>query len=194
MRDKEKRGDIFIHPKALVESEEVGSGCRVWAFAHIMKGARVGRNCNICDHSFIESGVILGDGVTVKNGVQIYDGVVVEDEVFLGPNMIFTNDRNPRAGYKKDRSEFLPTLVKKGASIGANATIVCGVTIGTYAFVGAGSVVTKDVKDHQIVVGNPARAIGFMCCCGERLEVESLRCQRCGRLFREEEGGLRVCS
>ena len=135
----------FVHEKALCESTDVGAGTRVWAFAHVMKGAKVGEDCNLCDHSFIESGAVLGNKVTVKNAVLVWDKVTVEDEVFLGPNMVFTNDMNPRVAFKKDPSTFLPTLVKRGSSIGANATIVCGVTLGENCFVGAGSVVILDV-------------------------------------------------
>jgi acetyltransferase-like isoleucine patch superfamily enzyme len=179
---------VFVHERAFVETDDIGPRTRVWAFAHVMKGARVGADCNVGDHAFIESGVVVGDNVTIKNGVQIYDKVVIESEVFLGPNMIFTNDMNPRVAFKKPPSEFLPTLVRRGASIGANATIVCGVTIGENAFIGAGTVVIHDVPAHAIVVGNPARSIGFMCACGERLP-ESLACT-CGRAYTRAGDGL----
>ncbi len=173
----------FVHPNALCEAEALGPRTRVWAFAHVMKGAVVGADCNVCDHAFIESGAKLGDRVTVKNGVQVYDKVVVEDEVFLGPNMVFTNDMNPRVAFKKPTDRFLSTLVKRGASIGANATIVCGVTIGEQAFVGAGSVVIRDVPAHALVVGNPARRIGWVCACGEKLPA-ALSCA-CGRRYQK---------
>ncbi len=173
---------VFVHPKALVETDDIGEGTRVWAFAHVMKGAKVGRNCNICDHAFIESGAVLGNCVTVKNAVLVWDKVTVEDEVFLGPNMVFTNDMNPRVAFKKSPDAFLPTLVKRGASLGANVTVVCGVTIGEHAFVGAGSVVIRDVPAHALVVGNPARRIGWICACGTKLP-QSLSC-RCGRSYR----------
>ncbi len=175
----------FIHEKALCESDQVGEDTRVWAFAHVMKGARVGKKCNVGDHAFIEGGAVLGDRVTVKNAAQIWDKVTVEDDVFLGPNMIFTNDMNPRAAFKKDPARFLPTLVKKGATIGANATIVCGVTLGAHCFVGAGSVVIRNVPAHAVVVGNPARRIAWMCDCGEKLP-SSLQC-KCGRTFKLQE-------
>lgn len=182
--------DVFVHERGLCESESVGRGTRIWAFAHVMAGAVVGARCNICDHAFIESGACLGDGVIVKNGVQVYDRVTVEDDVFLGPNMIFTNDPTPRAAYKRPPEDFLPTRVRRGASIGANATIVCGNTIGANAFVGAGSVVVRDVPAHALVVGNPARRIGWMCACGLRLPA-SLVCE-CGRSHRlvDETRGL----
>jgi acetyltransferase-like isoleucine patch superfamily enzyme len=154
-----------------------------------MEGAIVGSDCNICDHAFIETGARLGNRVIVKNGVQVYDKVTVADEVFLGPNMVFTNDFIPRVAFKHSPDAFLPTWVERGASIGANATIVCGVTVGTYSLVGAGAVVIRDVPAHAIVVGNPARRIGWVCNCGQKLAAE-LACQ-CGRRFREEaEGGL----
>jgi acetyltransferase-like isoleucine patch superfamily enzyme len=172
---------VFVHERALCESDDVGPRTRVWAFAHVMKGAVVGADCNLGDHAFVESGARIGDRVTVKNAVLIWDKVVVEDDVFLGPNMVFTNDMNPRAAFKKPASEFLPTLVKRGVSIGANATIVCGLTIGENAFVGAGTVVIHDVPAYALVVGNPAHQIGWMCACGERLG-ESLSCA-CGRRY-----------
>lgn len=173
---------VFVHERALCESDEVGPRTRVWAFAHIMKGARVGADCNVCDHAFIESGAVVGDRVTIKNCVLIWDKVTIEDEVFLGPNMVFTNDMRPRVAFKKDPSAFLPTLVGRGVSIGANATIVCGVTLGEQAFVGAGSVVIRDVPAHALVVGNPARRIAWVCACGETLTGE-LGCGACGRAY-----------
>jgi len=181
---------VFVHERALVETDDIGARTRVWAFAHVMKGARVGADCNVCDHAFVESGAVVGNHVTIKNCVLIWDKVTVEDEVFLGPNMVFTNDMNPRVAFRKTVDQFLPTLVRRGASIGANATIVCGVTIGEQAFVGAGSVVIRDVPAHGVVVGNPARRIGWMCACGERLPTD-LRCG-CGRAYRvtDEQAGL----
>jgi UDP-2-acetamido-3-amino-2,3-dideoxy-glucuronate N-acetyltransferase len=150
---------FFQHPQALVESTQIGEGTRVWAFAHILPGAVVGQDCNICDHVFLENDVRLGDRVTVKCGVQLWDGVTVEDDVFIGPNATFTNDPFPRS--KRPPQAFSRTLVRRGASIGANATILPGVTIGMQAMVGAGAVVTKDVPPYAIVVGNPARIKGY---------------------------------
>jgi acetyltransferase-like isoleucine patch superfamily enzyme len=184
-----KPNSYFVHPQALVETEQIGEGTRVWAFAHVMQGATIGRNCNICDHAFVESGVVIGDGVTIKNGVAIWDGVTLASHVFVGPNAVFTNDLNPRAEVKKGHDQFVPTHVQEGATIGANATIVCGVTLGRYCFVGAGTVVIRDVPPHALVVGNPARQIGYMCECGESLP-ESLVCV-CGNRFEPGEFGLR---
>jgi acetyltransferase-like isoleucine patch superfamily enzyme/dTDP-4-dehydrorhamnose 3,5-epimerase-like enzyme len=151
----------MIHGKALVEpGATIGDGTRVWAFAHILGGARIGRDCNICDHVFVENDVILGDRVTVKSGVQLWDGLHLEDDVFVGPNATFTNDKFPRS--KHYPSSFPRTVVRKGASIGANATILPGLTIGTLAMVGAGAVVTRDVPPRAIVVGNPARITGYV--------------------------------
>ena len=181
---------VFVHERALCESTEVGPRTRVWAFAHVMPGARIGADCNIGDHAFIEGGAVLGDRVTVKNLVLVWDLVTVEDDVFLGPNMVFTNDPVPRAAFKKGRDRWLPTRVRRGASIGANATIVCGVTIGEGAMVGAGAVVTRDVPARALVVGNPARRTAWVCDCGEGLGA-SLSCG-CGRAFRldSEAAGL----
>ena len=182
---------VFVHPNALVESDDIGARTRVWAFAHIMPGAVVGSDCNICDHAFIESGARLGDRVTVKNNVLVWDKVTVEDEVFLGPNAVFTNDLAPRVAFKKKPEDFVPTLVKRGATIGANSTIVCGVTIGEQAMIGAGSVVVADVQPHALVVGNPARRIGWACLCGTTLD-QKLRCPSCGRRFAETSAGLKL--
>jgi len=149
----------FVHPQALNESSSVGDRTRVWAFAHILPGAVVGSDCNICDGVFVENDVVVGDRVTVKCGVQLWDGVTLEDDVFVGPNATFTNDMFPRSGMHPD--SYAKTLVQKGASIGGNATILPGVTIGAGAMVGAGSVVTRDVPEYAIVVGNPARITGY---------------------------------
>lgn len=178
--------NFYAHPQALVESEDIGAETRVWAFAHVMKGARIGAKCNLGDHAFIEAGAVLGDNVTVKNGVSIWDGVTAENNVFIGPNVVFTNDRNPRAEVKKTKSQFLATRIREGASLGANATVVCGITVGRYAFAGGGAVLTRDVPDHAIVVGNPAHQIGYMCECGERLSSE-LTCS-CGLNYAKENG------
>jgi UDP-2-acetamido-3-amino-2,3-dideoxy-glucuronate N-acetyltransferase len=149
----------FVHPQGLCESSNVGKGTRIWAFAHVLPGAVLGCDCNICDHTFIENDVVLGDRVTIKCGVQLWDGVRLEDDVFVGPNATFTNDHFPRS--KQRPTEFLETVVSRGASIGANATILPGVSIGQNAMVGAGAVVTHDVPPNAIVVGNPARIVGY---------------------------------
>ena len=148
------------HPKSLVESEHVGDGTRIWAFAHVLPGARIERDCNICDQVFIEGDVTIGDRVTIKSGVQLWDGVRLKDDVFVGPNTTFTNDRYPRS--KQYLKEFPETIVRRGASIGANATILPGLVIGRFAMIGAGSVVTRDVPPNAIVVGNPARIRGYV--------------------------------
>jgi acetyltransferase-like isoleucine patch superfamily enzyme/dTDP-4-dehydrorhamnose 3,5-epimerase-like enzyme len=150
---------VSIHPNAIVESETIGAGTRIWAFVHILPGAVIGKDANICDHVFIENDVRVGDRVTVKCGVQIWDGVRIEDDVFIGPNATFTNDLYPRS--KQYPEKFLQTTIRKGASIGANATILPGLTIGRNAMVGAGAVVTMDVPPNAIVVGNPARIKGY---------------------------------
>jgi acetyltransferase-like isoleucine patch superfamily enzyme/dTDP-4-dehydrorhamnose 3,5-epimerase-like enzyme len=153
----------FIHPQALCESRQVGEGSRIWAFAHVLPGACIGRDCNICDHVFIENDVVLGDRVTVKCGVQLWDGLSVGDDVFLGPNATFTNDKFPRS--KQYQAVVPRTLVADGASIGANATILPGIRIGSHAMIGAGSVVTRDVPPNAIVTGNPARISGYVDAC-----------------------------
>ncbi|SRR5579883_379043 len=158
--------EIFVHPHALVESENIGTGTRIWAFAHVMKGAVVGTGCNIGDHSFIETGVKIGNDVTIKNGVSVWEGVEVGDLVFIGPNVAFTNDLRPRSKVYHQHPK--RTIIQEGASIGANATIL-PVTIGKYAMIGAGSVVTRDVKDYELVVGSPAKHAGWVNKAGEKV-------------------------
>lgn len=150
----------MIHPSSDVQSTQIGAGTRIWQFVIVLPGAKLGADCNICSHCLIENDVIVGDRVTVKSGVQLWDGIRIEDEVFIGPNVTFSNDRFPRS--KQYPEAFLQTVVKTGASIGANATLLPGITIGRNAMIGAGSVVTKDVPDHALVVGNPARIIRFL--------------------------------
>jgi UDP-2-acetamido-3-amino-2,3-dideoxy-glucuronate N-acetyltransferase len=173
---------VFVHPQGLCESTEVGEGTRVWAFAHVLPGAVIGEDCNICDHAFIETGARLGDRVTVKNAVLVWDGVTIEDEVFLGPNTLFTNDLRPRAAIKKSRDQLVPTLVRRGATLGAGVVVVCGTTIGEHAFVAAGAVIARDVAAHALVVGNPARQVAWVCACGEVLP-DDMRCA-CGSAYR----------
>jgi UDP-2-acetamido-3-amino-2,3-dideoxy-glucuronate N-acetyltransferase len=160
--------EVYIHPMALVESEQIGEDTKIWAFAHVMADAVVGKDCNIGDHAFIESGVKVGNGVTVKNNAMLWNGVHIADYVFIGPNVVFTNDLRPRSSRMpamKDQSlketEWLvETHIETGASIGANATVVAGVTLGEYCMIGAGSVVTKNVEAFTLVLGNPARVVG----------------------------------
>jgi UDP-2-acetamido-3-amino-2,3-dideoxy-glucuronate N-acetyltransferase len=179
---------VFVHPQGLCEATEVGAGTRVWAFAHVLEGARVGTDCNVCDGAYVEGGAVLGDRVTVKNQVMVFAGVTVADDVFLGPGVTFTNDFAPRAHLRKGPSELDPTWVEEGATLGARVTVVCGVTIGANAFVGAGTVVTRDVAPHAFVVGNPGRQIGWACRCGRRLDAD-LRCS-CGRAYAQDTAGL----
>lgn len=171
----------FIHPSALVATKMIGKNTRIWAFCNILEGATIGEDCNICDRCSIENDVIVGDRVTIKNGVTLWDGMTIEDDVFIGPNAVFTNDIYPRSKIYHDEVD--RTLVKKGATIGANAVIVAGNTIGQYAFIGAGAVVTKDVPDFTIWYGNPAKCEGYVCKCGKRLnaseDVREVRCS-CG--------------
>lgn len=165
--------EYFVHPSSIVESNStIGSGTKIWHFCHVMSGATIGANCSLGQNVFVANGVVLGDNVKVQNNVSIYEGVTCEDDVFLGPSMVFTNVINPRSAVSR-KSAYLPTQVGKGASIGANATIICGNNIGKYAFIGAGAVVTKDVPDYALVVGNPAKQIGWMSAFGERLEFEN---------------------
>jgi acetyltransferase-like isoleucine patch superfamily enzyme/dTDP-4-dehydrorhamnose 3,5-epimerase-like enzyme len=154
-------GEFFKHPHALVESSSIGEGTRIWAFAHILPGAQVGRDCNLCDHIFVENDVVIGDRVTVKCGVQLWDGVHIEDDVFIGPNATFTNDPFPRSKQYVAAEDLGRTVVKRGASIGANATILPGLVIGEMALVGAGAVVTRNVPPHAVVAGNPAGIIAY---------------------------------
>lgn len=182
--------DRFYHSAALVESDDIGPGTRVWAFAHVMRGARIGSNCNIGDHAFVEAAAVVGDNVTIKNNVCIWEGVSLEEGVFVGPNATFTNDRYPRsprmreaaARYETPERWLARTVVERGASIGANATIVPGVRLGRYSMIAAGSVVTADVEPFALMVGAPARVVGYVCRCGQKL-LDSYRttsCDACG--------------
>lgn len=174
------------------EEVQIGKGTRIWQFSNIMNGVTIGENCNIGQNSFIEGGVKLGNHVTVKNNVALYSGVTCEDDVFLGPNCVFTNVLTPRS-FVSRKNEFLTTLVKRGATICANATIVCGHTIGEYAMVGAGAVVTKNIPPYTLVVGNPARKIGYVCKCGDRIVKDDngvYNCKRCGKVYVKTETGL----
>lgn len=179
-----KKG-IFVHEHGLCESDDVGSGTRIWAFAHVLRGAKIGKDCNICGGAFVENGAVLGDRVTVKNSVLIWEGVEIGDDCFLGPSAVFTNDLNPRSGLRTGSDHPQQTIVREGATIGANATIVCGIEIGVHAFVGAGSLVHRDVPDHGFMVGNPAKRIGWACACGHRLN-DDLTCSACDRTYRLE--------
>ncbi len=178
--------DFFAHESCYIDEDTViGKGTKIWHFSHIMSHSKIGENCNLGQNVVISPGVKLGDKCKVQNNVSVYTGVECEDGVFLGPSCVFTNVINPRAFIEK-KDEYRHTLIKKGASIGANATIVCGNTIGKYAIIGAGAVVTKDVGDYEIVVGNPARHHGYACSCGEVLKRDSLTdyiCEKCNKKY-----------
>src|SRR6056297_4199245 len=166
------KNDFFIHETAVKDEPcEIGEGTKIWHFSHIMKNSRIGKKCNLGQNVVVSPDVVLGDNVKVQNNISIYTGVICEDDVFLGPSMVFTNVTNPRSAVVR-RDQYEKTLVKKGASIGANATIVCGHTIGEFAFVGAGAVVIRDVKPYALVVGNPAKQIGWMSEYGHRLHFD----------------------
>jgi len=190
-----------IHPTALAESREIGAGTRVWAFTHILPGARVGQDCNIGDHCFIESGAVVGDNVTLKNGNMVWEGVRLADGVFVGPNVFFTNDRHPRSPrlpqarqrYAKKGNWLVSTTIERGAALGAGAIILAGVNVGEFATVGAGAVVTKPVPAHALVVGNPARQVGWVCHCGRSLQFRRGRaaCAECSSRFKLTKEGVR---
>jgi UDP-2-acetamido-3-amino-2,3-dideoxy-glucuronate N-acetyltransferase len=185
--------DYFVHESSYVdEGAEIGAGTRIWHFCHVMPGAVIGERCNLGQNVVVMPGTRLGNNVKVQNNVSIYEGVTLEDDVFCGPSCVFTNVTNPRSHVPR-KDAYRATLVRRGSSIGANATIVCGVTLGEYCFVGAGAVVTSDVPDHALMVGVPARRVGWMCRCGERLPAGKgeLRCQACGEGYREVGNRLR---
>lgn len=192
-----KDGSPFVHPQALVETGSIGPETRIWAFAHVLDGAVIGRNCNIGDHCFIEGDVVIGDDVVVKNGVSIWAGVRIGDRVFIGPNAVFTNVLFPRA--KIFPEKWGETLVGEGATIGANATVLCGNRVGRFAMIGAGSVVTRDVPDFNLVLGAPARSAGWVCRCGRKLSFRPHRedapalqaACACGLAFEKSDGAVR---
>lgn len=186
--------DYFVHESAIVdEGVFIGKGTKIWHFCHIMKGAQIGENCVLGQNVFVSARANIGNNVRIQNNVSVYDLVAIEDNVFCGPSMVFTNVLNPRAEIRRSIDEYLPTLVKQGATIGANATIVCGHTIGRYAFVGAGAVVTKDIPDYALVYGNSTRIAGWMCECGEKLQFGNpndsdgiAECGKCGKGYEKK--------
>ncbi len=185
--------DFFVHPQALVETKNIGKGSRIWAFAHILPQAKIGENANICDHTFIENDVVVGNNVTIKSGVYLWDGITIEDDCFVGPSAAFTNDLYPRS----QNHDFVlkRIILKKGSSIGANAAVLAGVTIGSYALVGAGSVVTRNMPDFALVYGNPAEVKAYVCVCTLKLQFDSENkaiCD-CGRTF-EKKGETVILS
>ena len=188
--------DYFVHESAYVDDgAQIGAGSKIWHFCHIMPRAVIGRKCVLGQGVNVDSGAVIGNNVKIQNNVSVYTGVTIEDDVFLGPSMVFTNVFNPRS-YVNRKHEFRPTLVKRGASIGANATIICGVTLGSYCFIGAGAVVTKDVPDYGLCYGNPARLHGWMCQCGaqlKRLKENRYFCPVCADQYSMVEDRLIPC-
>ena len=185
----------FVHESSFVDDGcEIGEGTKIWHFCHIMPGSKIGRGCNLGQNVVVSPQVVIGNNAKIQNNVSLYTGVILEDDVFCGPSMVFTNVVNPRSHVSR-KAEYRQTLVKRGASIGANATVVCGHTIGRYAFIGAGTVVTKDVPDFALVVGNPGRVAGWMCECGVKLASGPTRpsaasCAACGSRYRSTGDGL----
>ena len=192
IRRAEAQG-AFVHPSAIVDDNvNIGRGTKIWHFSHILSNSKIDKNCNIGQNVVIGPDVDIGKGCKIQNNVSVYKGVTLEDGVFCGPSMVFTNIKNPRAEIRK-MDQVRPTLVKKGATIGANATIVCGTTLGSYCFIGAGAVVNKNALDYALVVGNPAKQIGWACQCGERL-ADDLECVACGKKFEKKQDGLKLVS
>src|SRR5690242_9636865 len=187
--------EYFVHESSFIDEPcEIGEGTKIWHFSHVMSHSRIGRRCNIGQNVVVSPQVTIGDNVKIQNNVSVYTGVILEDDVFCGPSMVFTNVVNPRSHVSR-KDEYRRTLVKRGASLGANSTVVCGHTIGRYAFIGAGAVVTKDVPDYALVVGNPARVSGWMCECGVKLAPgshvpERAVCAACGARFHSTGGVL----
>ncbi|MFY9557775.1 MAG: acyltransferase [Blastocatellia bacterium] len=189
--------DYFVHESSYVDQPcEIGEGTKIWHFSHIMAGSKIGRSCNIGQNVVISPQVVIGDNVKIQNNVSVYTGVELEDDVFCGPSMVFTNVTNPRSQVSR-KDEYRRTLVKRGASIGANATVICGHTVGRYAFIGAGAVVTRDVPDYAMVVGNPGRVAGWMCRCGVKLDLsidpqtnEQASCSVCGTSYIKKRGAV----
>ncbi|NLO70090.1 MAG: N-acetyltransferase [Porphyromonadaceae bacterium] len=181
--------DYFVHESSYVdENVTIGKGTKIWHFSHIQKGALIGENCSLGQNVNVANNVKIGNGVRIQNNVSVYEGVELEDNVFCGPSCVFTNVTTPRSHYSV-HGNYAKTLVKWGASLGANSTIVCGHTVGRSALIAAGAVVTKDVKDHALMAGVPAKQIGWVCECGERLNVE-LHCDKCGKRYKEAKAGL----
>jgi UDP-2-acetamido-3-amino-2,3-dideoxy-glucuronate N-acetyltransferase len=186
--------DYFVHPTAVVdEPAEVGKGSQIWHFSHIMSGAKVGERCIIGQNVFIASGAVLGKNIKIQNNVSVFKGVVLEDDVFCGPSMVFTNVFNPRSFISRMK-EVRQTLVRRGATIGANATIVCGNTVGYYALIGAGSVVTRDVPDYALVYGNPGKVKGWVCQCAVEIVFRSGKavCKACGKRYTKNRTGVEL--
>lgn len=182
--------DYDVHPTSVIDDDvEIGEGTKIWHFCHIQSGAQIGKKCSLGQNVNVSNNVKIGDGCKLQNNVSLYEGVELEDDVFCGPSCVFTNDLTPRAKYPKGRAGYKKTLIKRGASIGANATIVCGHTVGEWALIGAGAVVTSNVPNHALMLGVPARIKGWVCECGELLDG-TLSCRKCGRKYKKTEAGL----
>lgn len=182
--------EYFVHESSYVDDNvSIGEGTKIWHFSHVLSGANIGKKCSLGQNVNIGNNVKIGNGVKIQNNVSVYEGVELEDHVFCGPSMVFTNDLTPRSKYPKGREGYKPTLVKEGASIGANATIVCGNTIGKWALIASGAVVTKNVPDYALMAGVPAKQIGWACECGSVLD-ETLECKDCGRKYKKEGSTL----
>ena len=188
--------DYFVHASAYIdEPVSIGKGTKIWHFCHVMSGVKIGEGCVLGQNVLIGKDVQIGNNVHIQNNVSVYTKVTLEDNVFCGPSMVFTNVLNPRSEIRRPLDEYLPTLVKEGATIGANATIVCGHTIGRYAFIGAGAVVTKDIPDYALVYGNAARIAGWMCECGEKIvftdekstQIERATCSKCQKCYEKQD-------
>lgn len=191
----------FVHESSYIDDPcEIGQGTKVWHFSHVMANSKIGENCNIGQNVVISPDVEIGDNVKIQNNVSVYTGVVLEDDVFCGPSMVFTNVINPRSHVER-KDEYRRTLVKRGATIGANATVICGLTLGRYCFIGAGAVVTRDVPDYGLITGNPGKLAGFVCYCGDKLDVTekaahtgNVECGSCNRRYSHSAGRVQEIS
>lgn len=188
--------DVKIHESSYVDADvEIGEGTKIWHFTHVMRGTRIGRNCSLGQNVLVGPNAFVGDNVKIQNNVSVYEGVVLEDDVFCGPSCVFTNVGRPRSAHPTPSEAYGKTIIRRGATIGANATIVCGHTVGAYAFIGAGAVVTKDLPDHAIAYGNPAQIHGWACVCGEALvfeEGEAGHCSACGKTYMKSGDAVKL--
>jgi len=191
MKDSLERKKFYVHESSYIDEDVViGDNTKIWHFSHVLKGARIGKNCSLGQNVNIGNNVVIGDGCKLQNNVSVYEGVELENHVFCGPSMVFTNDMTPRAKYPKGHDGYKKTMLKEGSTIGANATIVCGHTIGKWAMIAAGAVVTKDVPDYALMIGTPAKQVDWVCECGERLHG-NLYCEKCGREYEKTADGIK---